>query len=793
MPRPSPFVAAVLFCALLASALPAQAGRQIVDLHKLDAYFALFARDSNVPWKPTTVRLDTYSGAPVQFSVYKVDPAAVISAGSNLHPRAIDVRRYRPVAAWTFVPPGGYQFQSNEVSLPLAAREGFFVVQASRAGISEQVWVNRTRIGLLTKESPGGILVYGADLGSGRALNHLRVSFIVSKRFDDRYTDAHGMVRWQSNPRPIFALASWGDSSAFVSFLPQAPLASTIIAVRLDSAVAHGGDEVRIIGFARSRSGSKLRPAEGSAEISVRLGGTLVATSPVRLDRAGAFTTTLQLPPNSRSGEYAVLATVNHTTAGTSLHVDANANGLALQISSGCSAMCNAQTDTPIVVKAVRAGLPVEGARITLNVIRSPHLYINHTPRSIPWGTTSWLNTTVVTNASGEALIAIPHPTDDLASTYGIRANAGGATAATRVTLPTASIALRLHIDDAEQTVGNPLHFDLYAQDVESARPVGKLRAQVRLIHGNSAQEQTITLDSEGHARGSFSSAQIGDNLIVARASADGKDAVDAAEVQVVPQALESAATLANADISIGLNKPVYLSGQRVLANAQATGSVGDALLSLDSAQATIGEISPAGSGHASASFTTTDAPGELAIGAAFVSDGSLGWSSSPLALSAPGRIEPIALTTTRQSFLPGEVATMQIDETRPTSGTLVVRMTQGTPSGSALFETAPVQLAIGGTTTQDTAPRLPSWHPWVDASGSRAPVIAFERRAGKPPQDYSLAEADAKSVYWKVDRIAGERFSVQVPNRAGRYDLSILKIDDDGGVSAAGTEILVQ
>ena len=62
---------------------PVGAERPIVDLHRLDASFQLFAADSSVPWKAATVRLDTYSSAPVAFSVYQVDPADVLTAGSN--------------------------------------------------------------------------------------------------------------------------------------------------------------------------------------------------------------------------------------------------------------------------------------------------------------------------------------------------------------------------------------------------------------------------------------------------------------------------------------------------------------------------------------------------------------------------------------------------------------------------------------------------------------------------------------------------------------------------------------
>jgi hypothetical protein len=119
MLRRSRILIAGLVLALCAATLPAQAARPLLDYHRLDAYFALYAHDTNVPWKPATVRLDTYTSAPVDFAVYKADPADVLSAGSNAQPRAIDTRRLRPVARWRYVPPGGYRFQSNDVTVPL--------------------------------------------------------------------------------------------------------------------------------------------------------------------------------------------------------------------------------------------------------------------------------------------------------------------------------------------------------------------------------------------------------------------------------------------------------------------------------------------------------------------------------------------------------------------------------------------------------------------------------------------------------------------------------------------------
>ncbi|MGA8576386.1 MAG: hypothetical protein WB609_11985, partial [Candidatus Cybelea sp.] len=249
--------ARLLVAGLIAVAVgiaPVRAERQIVDLHRLDANFQLFAGDSSVPWKPTTVRLDTYSSAPVAFSVYQVDPADVLTSGSNFSPRAIVTSGRRAALSFTFAPPGGYQFQSNAVNVPLGAREGFFVVEARRGDVGEEVWINRSRIGLLSKETPGGLLMYGCDLGTGTPLPRMRVQFVVNRSFVNQMTDRDGLVRWNRSPRPVFALAQWGSSYAFLSLLPQPPLPETIVGVRTDSAVVHAGETLRVAGFARTRS-----------------------------------------------------------------------------------------------------------------------------------------------------------------------------------------------------------------------------------------------------------------------------------------------------------------------------------------------------------------------------------------------------------------------------------------------------------------------------------------------------------------------------------------------------------
>lgn len=780
-----------LVLAVVGAFAPAAAARPIVDVHKLDEFFALFAPDSNVPWKSTRVRLDTYSGAPVDFAAYRVDPADVLVAGSNARQRPVNLRRLRPVIAWRFVPRPGFRYQSSEVTVPLGAREGFFVVAARRGPIEEQVWINRTRIALLSKQTAGSMLLYGADLGSGRALKHMRVEFVVGGRFVERFTDARGIVQWFAKPRPVFALADWGSSVAFVSFLPQAPEPREILGVRIESAVVHVGDVVRVVGFARARTPAALRPSTGIVNIALRFRGSLVAQASARLDAAGAFTGALRVPSAARAGDYAVLVSHGSAAAGALLHVDADANGIALKISA-CENLCVAGTDVPVTIRATRGTLAAGGIPLRVSVVRAPHVLRGPMPDATPWGTVSWYDAVLHTDAQGEATFLIPHPTDGLASTYGVHVASGGATADTRVIVPTARVALQIDLDADAVGAGAPLGFRVEGYDVATGQPAAHLTVRAQLVHGANVAEQTLVLDARGIASGSFSSPQIGSDLVIAKAELDGETAMDARGVAVEPQAPAQASSLRAADIVIAMKPQRYAIGAPVIVRATETAARGDALLTVESALGVTASVSVRANGRASATFRAVSAPGQTVVGAAFVRDGSLRWSTLPLFSNAVEALDTPRLVLDRSSYVPGQTALVRIGEPEARESTLLVRIARGTPSGSAFFDSIAQPLAIGGADSQDSAPSEASWHPWVDASGLHAQVVNFARR-GVQPHEVTLSDADTKSVYWKAEREAAGSVRVPVPDTRGNYTISVVEIDDDGRVAAASSNLVVK
>ncbi len=776
---------AAALAAVAVGIAPARAERPIVDLHRLDAYFELFAGDSSAPWKPTTVRLDTYSSAPVAFSVYQVDPADVLLTGSNWRSRAIATARRRTVASFTFTPPGGYQFQSNAVNLPLGSREGFFVVEARRGNVGEQVWVNRSRIGIVAKETPGGLFVYGADLGTGMPLARMRVQFVVNGSLAAAMTSGDGIVNWNRLPRPLFALAQWGNSYAFLSLLPQAPLPNTIVGVRTDSAVVHAGDTVRVVGFARTRSRGVLRATNGDVLVTIRNGATAVAQQRVSLDQAGAFSTSFELPQTAMAGEYTVLAQADGAVGGATVQVDANAGGLSLTVAAACGLACDSRQDVPLQVHASRGDVTVH-----LTVVRSPHIDVGPAPDTVAWAMTRWLDESVRTDQNGNATVTIPRPNDELSSTYGVHADAGGATADTRVVVPTAQAAIRLQADRDEQGLGMPLWFDLYGEELDG-RPLAGATVTVTMAHGASVAQQQLRLDAQGHARGSFSSPALGTNLLVAYVDRGGR-AMDAAQVQIDTQAAATTTGGASADVRVDLDKGAYRAGDDLNVSASAPGSQGDALITFESSLGIQARVLRVAGGRAGARLHAANAAGELSVGAVFVRDGALEWNTVPLALAGPGRPHFTRVALANAEFAPGASAKIALDGASAGQGTLIVRISRGTPSGSALFSSAPALLAIGVTTTQNSAPQTLTWHPAVNSTGEHAQVLGFVRRT-QPPAETSLAQADTQAVTWNVARAGPDGVAVALPQSSGRYTLSVLAISDDGSVSEASSPVVVR
>ncbi len=780
--------------ALVVALLPTsgRAGRPLLDQHQWDAYFSLFAPDVSLPWKPARVHLDTYSSAPVDFAAYEVDPADVIVAGANHPARALDTSTRAPVARWRFSPPSGYRFVTNDVDAPLGDREGFFVIEARRGAAAEQVWLNRTRLGLLTKESPEGLMLWAVDLGTGRAIRGATVEFLVGLHLVSKATDDNGLIAWSEAQRPAFALAAFGRSRAFVSMLPQAPLPPAIVGLRLETAVVRAGTGVRLAGFARKRAGGQMKPMSGDVRIALSAQGKTLAGVTERLDASGAFSSVLAVPESAAAGEYAVLASAGGAVGGTSLTVDATSDA-RLSIVANCP--CSAANDVPLTIVAMRGAQPAPNLAIRVRVVRTPHVLPAGVTDDVPrWGTTTVYDRSLQTDGQGRARFSLGAPADGLASTYGIRVTASGASATTRIVVPTAPFALAVDPDTASVDPSGAIGVLVRGFDALDGNPRAGLNVRVRLAHGTSVQEQAVRLDERGRAHVVFRGASLGTNLVLADAAEGSNHALDAGSVLVAPSTLAGLAS-GNDAVQIGLDRARYRPGQRANVTLAASGLQGDAFVTVEGARVYGWRRFPAGGTNANAAVDLGEPQGDVRIAAAAVRDGAIVQGSVPLAVDAPGHARDIVLALDRASYAPGDVAHVTLrDGDSRAGGTAVIRLADGRASGSALFDGADDLLRVGGTTSQAPASENPGWHTWVASGRSKTNAFFGDEGVARgdagPP---AVGSAAARTLIWRVERSERETFDLVLPRERGRFVLSVMKIYDDGDVGAASAGIAVQ
>jgi hypothetical protein len=790
-----------LFGAVLAlglSALPARAARPLLDQHQWDRYFALSARDVEVPWKPASFRLAVYSGAPVDFAVYNIDPAEVLIAGQHRSARAVDLRGRRPLARWRFAPPTGYRFEVNQVRAPLGSQEGFYVVQARRGDATQQVWINRTHIGLVTKESPGGLLLWCVDLRNGQALRGVNVAFLVGRELLSRVTDSHGAIVWTGRARPTFALADHGAARAFVSFLPQAPLPSTIVGIRLESASARAGEDVRFIGFVRRRAQGDYRRAGGEVRVALIGRGKTIAQTSASLDSAGAFTGMLHVPRSADSGEYAVLSEVGaggaSSVGGTSLHVDAG-KSITLSLRTNCP--CSSRE--PVVLKIVAHGERgiVQDLPVAVRVVRVPHVIPpGEADDAARWGTTLVYDRTLRTDEIGTARVELLAPADGLASSYGVSVRANGATATTRVTVATSVTALAIEPDAERIGIGEGAGFSVRAFDAATGTPAAHMRVLIRLMHAASSWSKDAMLDDRGRTHVVFKSPSLGTNLALAKAQgADGRRVLDATAVSVDPSNHDTGAANRASSWKIALNRDHYHSGDDIAVSASVPGASGDAFVTLEGERTYQMRIARIENGHAVTTLKLPDALGDVRVGVAAVRDGAVVLGSVPVAIDAPGHVHEIHVTLDRPNFHPGEQARVVIrDGGASGKATVLVRIADGRESAQAYLDTAPDLLKVGGTTTQNPASGDPAWHAFaVPPNSKAADVYAAERPRTQRTEDAALSAEAPRTLLWRVERDEDGMLSVPVPDEPGRYVLSLLRIGDDGSVGASSTSVIVQ
>ncbi|HEV8021293.1 MAG TPA: hypothetical protein VGP41_08545, partial [Candidatus Lustribacter sp.] len=518
------------------------------------------------------------------------------------------------------------------------------------------------------------------------------------------------------------------------------------------------------------------------------------ASGSASLDAAGAFTAELALPPSAPAGDAVILASTEGASAGATIHIDGVGDSV-LSIVAPCSTACSPAAPIPLTLLAKRAGVPVANADIRVRIVRSPHVQPPDAgDDAAAWGVTTIVDTLLHTDPLGVAHVAIPAPTDGLASTYGVVAASGAATASANLVAPNARIALAVKPLAASIDPSDPATFDVRGFDALDGEPAVGQTVSVQISHGPQVQNDNVTLGADGSARVTFHDVALGMNLLTAQADVDGHSAIDVAAITVEPRALSAESTTGDNDVKIAVDPARQKPGEHAGVTANLSGAVGDALITMEGVRGVTPAVVPATNGAATTSLTVPETIGALAIGAAFVRDGALVDATQPLVVDGPGHQRQLALSTDRAAYAPGTTAHVTIaDGDDRSAGTLAVRVSDRRGTGGASFDDIPGVLASAGTTTQNLASNDPPWHTWVAPAKSTAgDIFGFDQpRQGAAPD--TIAAAATHVFSWSVQRATSSTFDVTVPHDAGRYVLSVIKMTDDGDVGAASIALTVQ
>ena len=752
---------------------PVRAERPIVDLHRLDAYFELFASDSNVPWKPTTVRLDTYSSAPVAFGL-RVDPADVLTAGSNGRSRAIVTRGRRRPSASPLRRPAAINFnrtkstcRSDSVRGSSSSRRGA-ATSASKSGSIARASAS------CRKRRRAGSFCTARISEPDAARAHAR-AVLVNGAFATSATDADGIVAWNRWPRPVFALAQWGDSYAFLSLLPQAPLPETIVAVRTDSAVVHAGDIVRVVGFARTRHGGVLRASTGRRPC-VAAGATL-AGQRVPLDEAGAFSASFAVPPNAAAGDYAVLAQAGGGVGGATVHVDADAGGLSLRRRAACEACDPRQTFRCSCTRRAAARRARHGRALAARVSRIRPATERRGRRRR--GSMRWF---------APSATATRRSRSRSRATSSVRPTACTSSRAAR--LPTRASSCRprtprfaLHSIARNRVSGCRWVSTCMRNDLGTANR-SPARRDRRMAHGASRRGAAAQPRRRRPRARQLSLAGLGTNLSSLRRSRR-RARPTRRRCRSSRRPARRPTDERKRERARRARQAAYRAGDAIAVDAGAPGAQGDALITFESALGARRACADRRR-RAAAHLRAADAAGELRIGAAFVRDGAIEWTTVPLALDAPGPSAFRARSRSNAEFAPATGADVSCSTCRDRRGTSW-SASAAARRRAARCSTPRRRCWRSASPRRRTARRNATWHPWVDSTGDHAQVSASfgarsrrRRRRSRRPKRKPSPGASQRAT-------AGVRCGA-VPAQSGRYTLSVLDIADDGSVSAASS-----
>jgi hypothetical protein len=246
--------------------------------------------------------------------------------------------------------------------------------------------------------------------------------------------------------------------------------------------------------------------------------------------------------------------------------------------------------------------------------------------------------------------------------------------------------------------------------------------------------------------------------------------------------------------VKISFDRARYRVGDRVSVDASLSGAVGDAYLTFEGTKLFATQTVPVQGGHATSSFTIPQAVGGMSIGVAFVLDGATYFGTQRIVVDGPGEERVTTLAADKTAYAPSDPVTVTIADGDPhAAATIAVRLADGNAVRGAVFTDAPAALAGADATSQVPASADPAWHAGIAPARSTVGDIFGSDRALAGAGTATLAASSPEALVWRVERIDGPTFTLQLPPQRGTYVLSVLKIADNGAVGAASLSLSVR
>jgi len=209
--------------------------------------------------------------------------------------------------------------------------EGFYWVTCNYGKLEDGAFINISKLGLVTKSSPGKVLAFVTDLKTGEPVPGAQISYNDKNKWAPAgTTDRDGLMSADlpGKGRKLLVLATHGASQAVSAFYLYGtqpttdnsdndyeggedngggPAEShTTIFVYTDRPIYRPGDDIQFKGFARTRVGSQYNlPGPGKVHCELRdLDDNLVKSFDVAMDANGAFHGDYQSNAEDSPGQY---------------------------------------------------------------------------------------------------------------------------------------------------------------------------------------------------------------------------------------------------------------------------------------------------------------------------------------------------------------------------------------------------------------------------------------------------------------------------------------------------------